>query len=388
MYFNKQYRISDVKDGLLMKLSTHLEKPSPFYLGYKIDHNKLIETLEQYQPYDRIFIITEQVVFDLYGAPLLNAFQAQGIPTKVIQIPNGEKSKNFPVLEEIGEALIQDGASKRSILIAFGGGAAGNLAGMLSGLIYRGIRYVEMPTSFTGQTDSTLSNKQAINGKYGKNHFGFYHAPIFIWADTQYLKTEPAVTKRAGIVEAIKNGFISNPQFLNHLSGNLNPDLNFSEQEIFRLVFDIIHSKLDILKRDPTEKHYAIVLEYGHTFGHAIEWMEKGKIIHGEAVAIGMKIAARLSHMMGLITMDTVRLHYDLLENKLGLRNVLPKYVTPQGLMEAMTVDNKKTGKDLRFIVLDKIGSCYNPEGDYLVTIEQPIVRKIVESFIENPACP
>lgn len=388
MYFNKKYRFADVKEGFLANLSTHLEHPSPYYLGYKIDHSQLVQTLEQYRPWDQIFVVTEPVIFSLYGATLLQALQDYGVPAKVVYIPTGEKSKNFSVLQEVGDELIREGISKRSILLAFGGGAAGNLGGMLSGLIYRGIRYVEMPTSFTGQTDSTLSNKQAINGKYGKNHFGFYHAPIFVWADTQYLKSEPAVTKRAGIVEAIKNGFISNPQFLEHLSTNLNPALDFSEQEIFALVYDIIHSKLEILKQDPTEKRYAIVLEYGHTFGHAIEWMEMGKMIHGEAVAIGMKIAARLSQTLGLISTDVVRRHYDLLENKLGLVNTLPSHITSQNLMHAMIADNKKTGKDPRFIVLDKIGSCYNPEGDYLVTVDLPTVRKTVEGFIANPACP
>ena len=367
--------------GKVITLSTHLKNPSPFYFGYDIQ-NQFLWELEKYS-FDKIFFFTEPHLLDLYGKELYDQISAK-FPCILEFLPPGEKCKYFPVLEETCENLIVKGVSKKSILLAFGGGTVGNLVGLASGMIYRGIRFVEIPTTMTSQTDSTLSNKQAINGKTGKNHFGLYHAPIFIWVDTKYIKTEPAFSKRSGLIEGIKNGFISDEKFLDYLEEVLKPDVDFTDEELYKLAYNIIISKLKIIKQDPSEKHYGIILEYGHTFGHGIEWLEQGKISHGEAVSLGMKIAAELSKEMGLISQEDVERHYYLIEEKLGFNNPFPAAITTARLMDAMIADNKKTSEALRFVLLDKIGKCYNPEGDFLVTVDRKLVKKIVESFIQR----
>ena len=369
------------QQGKMVKLSTHLAKPSPFYFGYDIEEN-FLATLANYEC-DRIFFFTEPHLFELYGKTLYEKISQQ-VPCQLEFVPSGEKCKYFPVLEDTCEKLIAQGASKKSILLAFGGGTVGNLVGLVAGLIYRGIRYIEIPTSMTGQTDSTLSNKQAVNGKTGKNHFGLYHAPIFIWSDTKYLKTEPAFCRRSGIIEGIKNGFIADAGFLTYLEEILNPEVKFTDEQLTDLAYKIILSKLEILKRDPSEKGYGIILEYGHTFGHGIEWLKQGTMSHGESVSFGMKIAAELAKELGLISSQDVERHYYVIEDKLGFNNPFPPEITAEKLMEAMIADNKKTGQDLRFVLLGKIGQCHNPEGDFLVTVDPELVRRIVESFIEK----
>jgi 3-dehydroquinate synthase len=370
-----------VEPGKVIQLSTELEKPCPFYFGYDIQ-DKFVSELEKYT-FDKIFFFTESHLFDLYGKELYEKINSK-FPCVLEFVPSGEKCKYFPVLEETCENLIEKGASKKSILLAFGGGTVGNVVGLAAGMVYRGIRFIEVPTTMTGQTDSTLSNKQAINGKTGKNHFGLYHAPIFIWTDTKYLKTEPAFSKRSGIIEGIKNGFISDATFLDYLEEVLNPDVQFTDEELYQLAFNIILSKLEILKQDPGEKKYGIILEYGHTFGHGIEWLEQSKISHGEAVSFGIKIAAELGKELGLISQEDVDRHYYLIEDKLGFNNPFPGAITTQKLMDAMIADNKKTGEALRFVLLDKIGQCYNPESDFLVTVNEELVKKVVEAFISN----
>ncbi|MGB5595343.1 MAG: 2-deoxy-scyllo-inosose synthase [Crocosphaera sp.] len=367
--------------GKVITLSTELAKPSPFYFGFDIE-DEFVNVLDTYS-FDKIFFFTEQHLFELYGKELYGKIAAK-YPCSLEFVPNGEACKYFPVLEHTCEDLIAKGVSKKSLLLAFGGGTVGNIIGLAAGLIYRGIGYIEVPTSMTGQTDSTLSNKQAVNGKTGKNHFGVYHSPIFIWSDTKYLKTEPPVSKRSGIIEGIKNGFISDASFLDYLDTVLNPELNFSEEALYDLAYQIILSKLEILKQDPSEKHYGIVLEYGHTFGHAIEWLEKGKMSHGEAVAHGMKIAAELAYEMGFISQADVDLHYYMIEDKLGFNRPLPEHITTNQLMNAMISDNKKTGEGLRFVILEKIGQCQNPEGDFLVTVDLNVVEKIVDKFMAS----
>jgi 3-dehydroquinate synthase len=367
--------------GKVITLSTELAKPSPFYFGFDIEH-EFVNVLDSYS-FDKIFFFTEPHLFELYGKELYQKI-AEKYPCSLEFVPNGEACKYFPVLEHTCEDLIAKGVSKKSLLLAFGGGTVGNIVGLAAGLIYRGIGYIEVPTSMTGQTDSTLSNKQAVNGKTGKNHFGVYHSPIFIWSDTKYLKTEPPVSKRSGIIEGIKNGFISDASFLDYLDTVLNPQLKFSDAQLYDLAYQIILSKLEILKQDPSEKHYGIVLEYGHTFGHAIEWLEKGKMSHGEAVSFGMKIAAELAYELGFISQADVDLHYYMIEEKLGFNRPLPQHITTKQLMNAMIADNKKTGADIRFIILEKIGQCHNPEGDFLVTVDLNLVAKIVDRFIAS----
>lgn len=369
----------DLIPGKVITLSSHLEKPSPFLFGFDIQ-DKFVEELEKYS-FDKIFFFTEPHLFEFYGKDLFNRISAK-YPCQVEFVPAGEKCKYFPVLEETCETLIAKGASKKSILIAFGGGTVGNIVGLVAGLIYRGIRFIEIPTSMTGQTDSTLSNKQAVNGQTGKNHFGLYHSPVFIWVDTKYLKTEPPSSRRSGIIEGIKNGFISDASFLDYLEEVLNPEVKFTDEQLYQLAYNIILSKLEILKKDPSEKVYAITLEYGHTFGHGIEWLER--ITHGEAVSYGMKIAAHLCQEMGLISQQEVERHYYIIEEKLGFNNPFPASITTEKLMAAMIADNKKTGAALRFVLLEGTGQCHNPEGDYLVTVDEQLVVKVVENFIQQ----
>lgn len=376
------YRSSlKLEPGKVIQLSTELEKSCPLYFGYDIQ-DKFVLELEKYT-FDKIFFFTESHLFELYGKNLYEKINSK-FPCVLEFFPPGEKCKYFSILEETCEKLIAEGASKKSILLAFGGGTVGNVVGLAAGMVYRGIRFIEVPTTMTGQTDSTLSNKQAINGKTGKNHFGLYHAPIFIWADTKYLKTEPAFSKRSGIIEGIKNGFISDPIFLDYLEEVLNPDVQFTEEELYQLAYNIILSKLEIIKQDPSEKNYGIILEYGHTFGHGIEWLEQNTISHGEAVSFGMKIAAELGKELGLISQKDVDKHYYLIEDKVGFNNPFPEAITTQKLMNAMIVDNKKTGEDLRFVLLDQIGQCHNHEGDFLLTVDEELVKKSIDLFISK----
>jgi 3-dehydroquinate synthetase len=200
--------------GLIEDLQTCLACPSPLYLSRAIA-DQLLAVLADHDS-DALFVFSEPQVFAQHGQALLDRLQERHRCSLQL-VGSGDSCKRFASLEEVLEGLIAAGASKRSILIAFGGGAVGNLVGMAAALLFRGVRYVEIPTTMTGQTDSVLSNKQAINGRSGKNLFGTYHAPLFIWADTAYLASEPLASCRSGIVEGIKNGFIADPPFLDEL---------------------------------------------------------------------------------------------------------------------------------------------------------------------------
>jgi 3-dehydroquinate synthase len=368
--------------GKYLTTSTYLQIPTPYFFGYQIE-DELINKFKEYE-FDRLFLFAEKHMYELYAKRIYEKLSRSFGKVILNLLPVGESNKSFQNLEIVCTNLIAQGASKKSILVSFGGGSVGNLVGMAAGLMYRGIRFVEIPTTFTGQTDSTLSNKQAINSALGKNHFGFYYAPMFIWSDTQYLLSEPEKSTKCGLIEGIKNGFISNADFLTYLYEQLDTNYPYSIEKLHNLAYNIINSKLEILKKDPTEKHYGIILEYGHTFGHAIEWLMHGQMAHGEAVSIGMKMAALLSMEVGLLKEAEVKLHYDIINNRLKFNTALPSSITAQKILDAMEFDNKKTGNSLRFILLEKIGVCHNPDGDYLVDVNHKLVLSIIENFIKN----
>jgi 3-dehydroquinate synthetase len=374
----------------LRHLSTHLTHPSPFYFGYGIapHFRARLAAACGNEPADKVFLVADHCVYAAHGGD--DGLLKEIPEAELLLIEPGEGSKSWTGLESLCETLVCKGASKRSVVIAFGGGSVGNLVGMGAGLLFRGIRYVEVPTSYMHFTDGVLSNKQAINGRTGKNHFGLYFAPLFIWADARYLETEPVRSRKAGLAEAVKNALISRPSLVDDFRAKLRPDGRYGAAELSELALKTILSKLEILKRDPSEKRYALVLEYGHTFGHAIEWLAQGTLFHGECVSVGMKMAAHLANERGLIPDELVDLHYELIDSCLGLVPTLPSHIDAESLFGAMARDNKKTGESMRFVLLNGLGSCLNDEGDWLVTIaDNAHILDLIERFLSAyPARP
>jgi len=376
----------EFEPGNIVQLDSALEKTFPVFFGYAIEDqfaDVLAKATHQIPP-DRIFLLTDHFIFDLFGERFFSRIQKTFPDAQVSLLPRGEKCKTFEQLQKLCDQLIDKGISKRSLLIAFGGGSVGNITGLAAGLIFRGIRFIEVPTTLSHQTDGVLSNKQAVNGKYGKNHFGIYHAPILSWMDTQYPETETLTFKKSSIVEGIKNGLIDQSEFIPYLEKNIKTHDDYSPEQINDLSYKLIISKIEILKKDPTERDYGIILEYGHTFAHAVEWLSNGRLTHGEAVSIGIKIAAELSARLGYIDNTALALHYRLIDDILALKPKLSQNIDPASVIKTMYVDNKKTGGDVRYVLLEKIGKCKKGHGDYLIRVNRKIVQDVIKTFIEN----
>ena len=369
----------------MINFKTNLEPDPTYYFGNRITY-ELANLLSQYC-YDRVYMVTNEVLLGLYGQEILHVFKQNSIAYEVVTIKDSEDHKTFDSLECLCETLVEKNISKSSIIIGFGGGCLTNIVGLAAGMIFRGIRYIEMPTTLMGITDSTLSNKQAVSGKSGKNQFGMYYAPIFIFGDTKYLKTESMSGRKSAIAEGVKNGFISDESLLTYYEMKLNENVaTYSEGEINELSLKIIQSKLKILHTDPTEKDYAITLEYGHTFGHAMEFFTKGRIPHGIAVAKGMCIAAELSHYLGYIPQSVVDKHYQIFRGKLGLDISIPDDVSVDDIMHGILSDNKKTATGTKYVLLKKIGECLNPDGDFQVFVEPEVVKKVLHDYKQKNA--
>lgn len=372
--------IEAIEQKKIVKMRTGLQVDSPYYYGRRIQEYlpELLSSLK----YDKIFVISNPTIQDLHGNGVSKTLRYADIKHEVIILPDGEKHKSFNQLSSLCETLIKKNISKSSILIAFGGGVIGNIVGLAAALTFRGVRFIEMPTTTMSQTDSTLSNKQAINGERGKNLFGVYYAPILIWSDSHYSFSEHANHTKGSLVEAVKNGFINSPPFLNYLDNSLKIDGKYTEEEFHNIIGAVIESKLQIIRRDPTEKAFGMVLEYGHTFGHALEWL-CSSLSHGEAVAIGMCYAAELSYELKLCTDETRRLHYQFLREKNGNEIYIPSNVGAKDIINTMRIDNKKTtGNDIAFVLLKEPGVVNNPDGSYLTKVDFDVIRRITNRFV------
>lgn len=364
----------------VIKLNTELEINSPYYLGSGI-LERLVDKLTEYN-FDKLFLINDPRVYDLYGKDLFKHLKSNYCCDSIV-LREGEIHKNMHSLNSLCEDLIKKEVSKDSILIALGGGVIGNIVGLAAALIYRGIRFIEVPTTMLAQTDSVLSNKQAVNGSRGKNLFGVYYAPIFIWGDVRLLISEGPRHIKSGLVESVKNGLISNLRFLDYLEHKLDgKEARYSEEDLMELVHRSILSKIEIIKEDPTEKKRGIILEYGHTFGHAIEKLSHGKTTHGEGVAIGMAIAAELSQRLGFLKNGGVKKHYYFLAEKMGFDLSIPHDIKIEDILNVIKSDNKRTGKGVKYVILEEIGKVHNPDKDFMVKVEDNLVIDTLRNFV------
>lgn len=359
----------------IIELDTGLLEPCPYYLGEGI-----LDAFPNYLNsvgYDRLFLITSGVLRRRFGDEFRLALDDAGVSCSVLTIEEGEGHKSWDTLSDLCERLVAAQVTHDSVLVALGGGVISNLVGLAAALIYRGIRYIDVPTTLVAQTDGTVSNKQAINGRAGKNQFGVYHRPLFVWSDVAYVRQEPVRQVKSAIVEGIKNGLIADESWLDELDTTLSGGLDDIYGNLTGFAAALIQSKLTILRRDPTERKDAVILEYGHTCGHAIEWLSHGRLHHGEAVGIGMCVAARLGRALGITPPEVLDRQHHLLKDLLGSPVEVPADLPPQAVYASMLADNKRRGGGMvRFLLLEGLGRPYNPDGDYLVPIPGDLVMQ------------
>ncbi|AJD30150.1 2-deoxy-scyllo-inosose synthase [Clostridium sporogenes] len=376
MYMNLAQKINDDYYHPEVKLETNLLESSPIYLGCNIWRESLLEKMMDLNT-DKFFLITDDVVYNLFGNELLQ-YMNEKVSVKLIKLPSGEKHKNIKVFNDLMEDLFDNNVTKSSILISLGGGVVGNITGLAAALAFRGIRFFHIPTTFMSQTDSILSRKQGINSFYGKNMIGSYYTPLFNFIDTSFLTFDSERFIRGSFVETVKNGFIYNADFLNKLKSVIKNDFNVNQEGVFNLVKMSIESKLPIMKADPTEKGLAMILEYGHTVGHAIEKLSYGKLSHGESVSIGMMVAARVSEKLGYLSKQDVKEHLDIL-SALKTPTKIPSNIKISDIINRIKLDNKKDMNGIRFVVLENIGKCINTDGSYMIKVPFNIINEAIE---------
>ena len=282
----------------------------------------------------------------------------------LIGIPGGDKSKNISQLEYILEKSLSFKIDRSSLIIAFGGGVTGDIAGFAASILLRGIDFVQIPTTLLAQVDSSVGGKTGINSSKSKNLIGSFHQPIAVVADIDILKTLPKREFLAGLVEVIKYGLIHDVKFFNNLENSYKDILNYDQLKLNEVIRKSCEIKSAIIKNDEKENGKRALLNLGHTFGHAIESFGKydGTIIHGEAVSIGICLAFKLSSKMGYCAQsETERVvsFFKKLTLPTSLQEVQNLPITTSEMLKKFKYDKKNKNNQLTFILNEKIGKSF-----------------------------
>lgn len=330
----------------------------------------LLLTVLDYLPFDlkgrSVFVLTDENVTRLHAGPVYEALKG-GKPQSIqlLALPPGEQTKSMEAYEQVVAWMLDHNVSRESVVFAVGGGVIGDLAGFAAATVMRGITYVQIPTTLLAQVDSSVGGKTAIDMPQGKNLVGAFYQPACVLADLETLKTLPKRELLAGYAEIVKYGLINDPEFFIWLEKEGENLLGGDIGAQARAVEISCNKKADIVEADEKEAGERALLNFGHTFGHALEAATHydGRLLHGEAVAIGMVMAFRLSVRMGLCKeseADRVEAHLAEAGLPTGARMIFPPLETDAAdIVRLMQRDKKVEKGKIKFILTRGIGKTF-----------------------------
>ncbi|MCF1473827.1 3-dehydroquinate synthase [Agrobacterium vitis] len=309
-------------------------------------------------------IVTDENVGALYHGALMDSLEADGFEAVSLTLPAGEKTKSFEHLTKVCDVLLEARIERNDVVIALGGGVIGDLTGFAAGIVRRGVRFVQIPTSLLSQVDSSVGGKTGINARQGKNLVGIFNQPDLVLADTAVLNTLSEREFRAGYAEVAKYGLIDKPEFFDWLERNWREVFAGGAARTQAIALSC-QAKADVVVADEREHGRRALLNLGHTFGHALEaatGYDSRRLVHGEGVAIGMVMAHEFSARLNLASPDDAkRVESHLKEVGLPTRiSEIPGDMPPaEELMKAIAQDKKVKGGQLTFILTHGIGQSF-----------------------------
>lgn len=322
-------------------------------------------------------IVTNTVVAPLYLAALEAALRAAGKEVLSVVLPDGEEQKNWTSLMLIFDALLEHKCDRKITLLALGGGVIGDMTGFAASAYMRGVPFVQIPTTLLSQVDSSVGGKTGINHPLGKNMIGAFYQPEAVIADIDSLQSLPDNELSAGLAEVIKHGAIIDPVFFDWIEANMAALRAKDPKALTHAILRSCEIKADIVRQDEREGGLRAILNFGHTFGHAIEsGLGYGKWLHGEAVGCGMVMAADLSCRLGYIDYVTKTRIKQVVEAA-GLPGVAPD-LGEERWLELMEVDKKNEGGKIKFILLKPLGQAH------ITTVPQETLLATLRSSISN----
>jgi len=315
---------------------------------------KLGESLKEIYKGEKLALVTDSNVNEIYGEKIIKILENSGYAVCKVVIPAGEESKNLRTLEKIYDELIESGIKRGNLILSFGGGVVGDITGFAAATLYRGVDYIQIPTTLLSQVDSSVGGKVAVDSRHGKNLIGNFYHPKAVFIDPDLLKTLSPRFFSDGMAEVIKYGCIRDSELFERLANYTKEELEENLEKEIRVCCEI---KARIVEADEKDKGERMLLNFGHTLGHAIEkHYDFKEISHGEAVAVGMYEIIKIGEMLNLTREDESE----------KLRKVLEKYNLPikvevknSELIDSMKIDKKNIGGKINFIFIEEIGKSF-----------------------------
>jgi 3-dehydroquinate synthase len=322
-------------------------------------------------------IVSNVTVAPLYAQRLQAALQGRFKTIHVVTLPDGEVYKDWATLQLVFDALLQHGCDRKTVLFALGGGVVGDMTGFAAASYMRGVPFVQVPTTLLAQVDSSVGGKTGINHPLGKNMIGAFYQPLQVVCDLDVLNTLPARELSAGLAEIIKYGPIADMAFFDWIESNLDALLAKEPAALAHAIRRSCEIKASVVAQDERESRLRAILNFGHTFGHAIEsGLGYGEWLHGEGVGCGMVMAAQLSQRLGLVDQAFVARLTRLIE-RAGLPVRGPQLSSTDNAgryLELMRVDKKSEAGEIRFVVITEPGKAA------LRSAPEALVREVIDS--------
>lgn len=324
-----------------------------------IEHGHLGQIGELLKPKaksPKAIVVADAVVSKHYSETVSQSLSNTGFDYQIVEVPSGEEYKSLTEFARLHNQLISHRMNRASTLLALGGGAVGDLAGFVAATYMRGIAWVQVPTTLLAQVDASVGGKTAVNHPKGKNLIGAFHQPKFVLIDVKTLETLPTREIRSGLVEIIKYGMIMDTPLFDQIEENLDAILDLDESILIDIIARSCKDKAYVVEKDEKESGLREILNYGHTFGHALEALtDYDTYRHGEAVAIGMNCAARLAVNLGMLDSTDWERQRNLLQ-RAGLPVNFESGTDPGKFIEKMYLDKKAKSGNLRLILPTRIG--------------------------------
>jgi 3-dehydroquinate synthase len=309
----------------------------------------------------KVGIITNATVGEFYLDPLEKTLMAHGINVAKVLVHDGEQHKNLSSLATIYDQLIDQKFERNSMLIALGGGVVGDLAGFAAATFLRGIPYIQIPTTLLAQVDSSVGGKTGVNHRAGKNLIGAFYQPRAVLIDVEVLHSLPRREFLAGMAEVIKYGIIADSHLFRRLEESIERLIALDQDLLIEIIASSCGDKATVVEKDEREEDYRAVLNFGHTVGHALEALTGyEQFLHGEAVAVGMVQAAKISRLLGFCDGPSFRRIGELIA-RTGLPAELPSGLDLTALAENIEIDKKSSGGNVKFVCCMGIGAtCFH----------------------------
>ena len=309
-----------------------------------------------------VCLVTNETIAPLFQSSVLDALHDNDVASRkvtIVELPDGEAYKTLESYERILTAALEDKHERSTVFIALGGGVIGDMTGFAAASFLRGADFIQVPTTLLSQVDSSVGGKTGVNHPMGKNLIGAFHQPIGVIIDTQTLETLPDREYAAGMAEVVKYGLIADANLFDYLIGHTEALVRRDEALLADVIARCCAIKADVVKRDEREGGVRAILNFGHTFGHAIEKEQGfGVWLHGEAVAAGMAIATRISAGRGAIGSDTVTALTGFLQ-AFSLPTSAPDGMGVDDFMSAMQGDKKVQAGKIRYVLLESLGNAF-----------------------------